>query len=205
MPSSTEMSPRTLPCRCDDCHAPGLVTRQVGAVQMTVAKAMAFLTAALLATPASAQTCDPKGKSLSEYMDCELLRVWMFNPYPTYKAQSESERVIPIKPVCRPGIDAVVPVDIPQRNPFLPPKQFDKSYNGTGALIIMRAAPEDIARHCNSERTALLGCAVGSRNRDHCTIYIADDEALKKYNQDYEIVYRHERGHCNGWSHGLGQ
>ena len=85
------------------------------------------------------------------------------------------------------------------------PKQFDKPYNGTGALIIMRAAPEDIARHCNSERTALLGCAVGSRNRDHCTIYMADDEALKKYNQDYEIVYRHERGHCNGWSHGLGQ
>jgi hypothetical protein len=157
---------------------------------MTVANAMAFAAAALLASPASAQTS-------------------LFDPNPTYKAES-AQQMKPSKliilPVYRLGIEAIPPqIEIPPRNPHLPPKEFDKPYIGMGALVIMRQTPDEIAKLCpNAERrpnTILLGCARGSR--DNCTIYIADDETLKKYNEDYEIVYRHERGHCNGWRHDL--
>jgi hypothetical protein len=32
-----------------------------------------------------------------------------------------------------------------------------------------------------------------------CHVYIAEDEILKAAGLTYEIAYRHEIGHCNGW------
>jgi hypothetical protein len=44
-----------------------------------------------------------------------------------------------------------------------------------------------------------VGCA--EVRKDYCTIWIVDDETLTKHRTDYEIVYRHERAHCNNWRH----
>jgi hypothetical protein len=34
-----------------------------------------------------------------------------------------------------------------------------------------------------------------------CTVWIMTDEELRKAGWDYNIVLRHEIGHCNGWRH----
>jgi hypothetical protein len=54
-----------------------------------------------------------------------------------------------------------------------------------------------------------LGCAIHDTRRapddsvampaTECLVVIATDEILKLYGFTYEIVRRHELGHCNGW------
>jgi hypothetical protein len=45
----------------------------------------------------------------------------------------------------------------------------------------------------------LLGCAL--IKRDSCDVYIAYDDLLFAYRTSYDVMWRHERGHCNGWRH----
>ena len=79
----------------------------------------------------------------------------------------------------------------------LPPEEYDRPFKGwltversnSQSAIRSRCQPTTFPYH--------LGCARSAH--DICHILIADDETIKKSGWTYEIVLRHEIGHCNGW------
>ncbi len=85
---------------------------------------------------------------------------------------------------------------------FLPPVEYDHPYK----------KPLTIARGNEATMKAIcpivplfptpLGCSIRYTiaGKDHsCHIYIAEDEILKQTGWPYELVLRHEIGHCNSW------
>jgi hypothetical protein len=90
----------------------------------------------------------------------------------------------------------------------LPPIEFDKpfpaKYNEVrvGAQIMTRVCPP-------SSFPTTLGCAIHNTRRavddsvithaTECLVVIATDDILQRHGYTYEIVRRHEIGHCNGW------
>jgi len=135
---------------------------------------MAFLAASLLATPDSAQT--------SLY----------FEPSPRYKAESpqKPDNKLVIKPVLR-WVD-------PMRSPYLPPLKYDREYDGL--MVIRRGTMDEVKAACFRERD-ILGCAFRSVNGERCNVWIVNDKVLEQFKMSYDVVYLHERGHCNGWKH----
>jgi hypothetical protein len=84
---------------------------------------------------------------------------------------------------------------------FLPPKEFDRDYNGHLKIEHMR--PDEIDRQCGSAvkpGNRALACARRA-DIENCTIYIMFENYLRELGWNYEIVFRHERGHCLGWHH----
>jgi hypothetical protein len=90
----------------------------------------------------------------------------------------------------------------------LPPVEYDKSFAGIYHEI--RGTAEFMARKCpKTPWPVTLGCAIHNTQRDseervvtpatECVVYIATDDILKQAGWTYEVVMRHERGHCNGW------
>jgi hypothetical protein len=84
----------------------------------------------------------------------------------------------------------------------LPPPKYDRPYEGD--LYIARRSDHYIGAICKhalrkGQKTA-LGCAVRFEGPS-CAIWIAKDEDLKWWGYDYDIVFRHERGHCHEWLH----
>jgi hypothetical protein len=159
---------------------------------MTVAKAIAFAASVVVST-----VCCSENDRL--------------DPYPRYRstidADAKSDRLPIIKPIWRPGIDVETP-----RNQALPPKEYDKPYTGLGAFIVRRGHEVDLRENCrtrsgkqmfhNDDNRAALGCAMRGMPTEHdCTIYVANDYVLQRWRMTYEIVYRHERAHCNNAHH----
>src|SRR5262249_18756388 len=86
----------------------------------------------------------------------------------------------------------------------LPPLEYDYPY--PGKLEIVRAGKEEMALVC--PRTAFnvtLGCAYRYNAFSHygllgkCRIVIATDDILRSAGWPYDVVFRHERGHCENW------
>ena len=51
-----------------------------------------------------------------------------------------------------------------------------------------------------------MGCSVIKTFVDghvECDVYIINDDLLRAYGSTFDITFRHERGHCNGWRHGI--
>jgi hypothetical protein len=84
---------------------------------------------------------------------------------------------------------------------LLPPAEFDHEY--TGKLTIVRTTQDGVRAVCpqlRSDRPA-IGCSQRMLNGETCTVTIADDVILQGYGWTYDLVLRHELGHCNGWRH----
>jgi hypothetical protein len=86
----------------------------------------------------------------------------------------------------------------PMRHPSLPPLQFDRKYEGR--MFVHRGSMFEVKVACFRE-TDILGCAFRSFHGERCDVWIVNDEELERFKADYDIVWRHERGHCNGWKH----
>jgi len=96
--------------------------------------------------------------------------------------------------------------DIVARDPRLPPKEFDKPFVGKGALIVIRVTWEQLPLFCSvaPKGRSTLGCTV--RKDDDCLVYILRPSSLEAYQRyypdyTYDLIFRHERGHCNGAQH----
>jgi hypothetical protein len=85
----------------------------------------------------------------------------------------------------------------------LPPSEFDREYDGE--LEIIHKIPEDIYRTCQSAvrngHRALACSRAFLGNPKACTIYMMTENELARLGWDYNIVLRHELGHCQGWKH----
>jgi len=81
-----------------------------------------------------------------------------------------------------------------EQEKLLPPAEYDYHYEG---ILFVHRAPMD-KMDCNPKR---LACAKVWQDKPICSIWIASDDDLKRYGYDYDIVLRHELGHCNGWRH----
>ena len=87
--------------------------------------------------------------------------------------------------------------------PFLPPLEYDHPY--AGEIIINRVGPEvGVALSCPTAGFP-AGRAIACNQRrlgpkERCEIFIASDSIIASVGLTYEIVLRHEIGHCNGWS-----
>jgi len=86
---------------------------------------------------------------------------------------------------------------------MLPPKEFDHEYDGE--LTIKYLIPQDIRRLCNpalkTKGQNALACTRADFAPKRCTIYMMTAQELERLGWTYDIVLRHETGHCNGWSH----
>jgi hypothetical protein len=88
----------------------------------------------------------------------------------------------------------------------LPPKEFDHEYDGE--LTIHHLLEQDLYEKC---RGAVRGSGMSGRAlactaaiqtpRKKCTIWMMTEPTLARLGWDYNIIMRHEIGHCNGWHH----
>jgi hypothetical protein len=80
-----------------------------------------------------------------------------------------------------------------------PPQEYDHEYY-RGKLIVKRADEHGIKMECWG--ATKIGCAffVGEQAQD-CLVWIVYDDFLNYQRMSYDTVFRHERGHCNGWQH----
>jgi hypothetical protein len=82
---------------------------------------------------------------------------------------------------------------------ILPPPEYD--YPFRGQLIAVRKPAELMKEIC--PRTILpttLACAVRFNEGKACVVIIGDDALIEKGPWPYDIILRHEVGHCNGWA-----
>ena len=86
----------------------------------------------------------------------------------------------------------------------LPPAQYDHVYDGK--LDLRRAAGAEMNELCANVRRQhgggqVLGCTFANAPLKQCTVYIINDDELDLAGWDYDVIWRHERGHCNGGHH----
>src|SRR5262249_53138471 len=83
------------------------------------------------------------------------------------------------------------PAEIPARNPYLPPKEFDHPYNGTATVTITRTDVKGVREACNTinwePHMVPTGCSVITRDR--CDVYILNDELLRVQNVTYDVIW----------------
>src|SRR5262245_17183265 len=80
----------------------------------------------------------------------------------------------------------------------IPPLELDYPYAGT--LIVYRADRKQLAINCpRSFMPLTLGCNFRYAKENRCEVYIADDAVLAEqgWAGTYDIIFRHEIGHCN--------
>ena len=92
-----------------------------------------------------------------------------------------------------------------EQEKYLPPEKYS---NYAGEYQIMRASVYWITMICQdlpknesdeSKYRESLGCA--RMQQAKCIVLIAFDEQLKERGWDYDIVLKHELGHCAGGKH----
>jgi hypothetical protein len=96
-----------------------------------------------------------------------------------------------------------MPRDLAERLRLVPPQEYDHEYTGT--LRIIRTTQTGVWMACQDKFKSVdqaIGCADAKLTEPRaCVIWIVNDSVLEKLGWDYDIVFRHERGHCNGWRH----
>jgi hypothetical protein len=107
---------------------------------------------------------------------------------PTYKPSQSLQELLLIKGYSIDQIERWRQAEV------IPPDEFDHEYAGT--MVITRVDAEGIKTNCPSGKTK-IGCALGYGTS--CYVFIATDDILGLL--PYELIYRHERAHCNGWHH----
>jgi hypothetical protein len=150
--------------------------------------------------------------------------VVVMTPAPQYAVpppQSALEYALQPERITVPIVFVPAPVPLPKPKPFilppeldsyppdlmararrvtaLPPVEYDKPYEGR--LIVTRAESQDGVRELCS-RAVFRGHALGCARRLEegvCEIVLGSDKTIKAVGVIPAIVFRHERGHCNGW------
>jgi hypothetical protein len=85
---------------------------------------------------------------------------------------------------------------------WLPPAEFDHEY--AGVLTVHRGTQQEMLAQCPSKSNPgyySLGCSRRFFDGATCVVYIAKDIMLQAAGWPYDLVLRHELGHCNGWHH----
>jgi len=76
-----------------------------------------------------------------------------------------------------------------------PPPEYDHPY--TGMLDIMVYDDEhELARDCKAPTR--FGCVIYASPKQ-CFVKLLRDSLIKAYGLDPDLVWRHERAHCNSW------
>src|SRR5262245_52764369 len=79
----------------------------------------------------------------------------------------------------------------------LPPEEYEHEFKGE--LKVIRGTQQELRAYCPGAFHVGMN-AVGCAKHIFdviCTIYILNDLGLQSIGYDLEIVFRHERGHCN--------
>jgi hypothetical protein len=74
-----------------------------------------------------------------------------------------------------------------------PPPKYDVPYTGKLTLV----TSDDVASTCFN---STIACATPGQFSS-CHIIMAPDELIISKGLDPLDVFRHEQGHCNGWTH----
>jgi hypothetical protein len=94
----------------------------------------------------------------------------------------------------------------PTRDPWImPPPEFDHEYGGD--IVVKRTDEAGIKVQCRAPTNT--GCAFRKREcwstkcdgDETCLVWIVYDDILNYQRMSYDVVFRHERAHCNGWHH----
>jgi hypothetical protein len=156
--------------------------------------AIALLALALTATAAAAQ-------SIPAVKDAEWCRA--FDPQ-----KKDPECVFP---VIREHLGPIRPAELkpavkPRPAWILPPAEYDHPYTAGRLFVTMVDSQADVRDKCESTRQ--LDVALGCSGKTHlksdpsvkgCHIVIANKEVIEAAGYVYDLVLRHEIGHCNGW------
>ena len=161
-----------------------LRSARIMALILQLLSAVVIIGGVLIVSGARAAECRPFG-----YKTCTISG-WCLNWCNEWENQQTGEkRSVPdaqvIKPVYRPP------------SLFAPP-EYDYDY--PGVMSIFRLRPERIREECHLNRDT-LGCAYQYPGGARCDIWIVDDDELTRWRMPYDIVFRHEQAHCNGWKH----
>jgi amino acid transporter len=89
----------------------------------------------------------------------------------------------------------VVPTTPVTYNIF-PPVEYDHDYEGDLTIKMVDSIAELYAV-CKINNPSLLACS--SHNAKSCLIIMVKDEVMRKNGYSTGLLFRHERGHCNGW------
>jgi hypothetical protein len=115
-------------------------------------------------------------------------------------AASQSIQLPPAKPA---AIKAFVK---PPPARVLPPAEYDHPYTAGQLWITVVDSQADVRDKCESTRQ--LDVAIGCSQKIHrksdpsvkgCRIVIANKDVIEAAGYVYDVVLRHEIGHCNGW------
>ena len=80
---------------------------------------------------------------------------------------------------------------------IMPPSEFDHDY--TGRMVVQRVDEAGIRDACKG--MTQTGCTYHTAGSESCFVWIVYDDILNYQQYSYDVVYRHERAHCNGWHH----
>ena len=89
-------------------------------------------------------------------------------------------------------------------DPDLPPAIYDHPFAGEVVLTELSTEPR-VRKICEAFGAnilpggAVMACAFAMRGK--CFIFSLGEADLKAYGHEPKNVLRHERAHCNGWTH----
>lgn len=118
------------------------------------------------------------------YIVAALLAVAWFAP----QARPTHAQLLP-QPQLSPPATAQIPL-------HLPPVVYDQPYKGRLTTEIV--TPEQLRTRCYNATLRSLGCAFPGSN--NCHIIMLDEARINAAGWTVELMLRHERAHCNGWT-----
>jgi hypothetical protein len=83
---------------------------------------------------------------------------------------------------------------------IFPPVEYDHDYEGDLTIRIVDTL-EELYAVCKLDRAStpyLLACSW--HNDKSCLVVMVKDEVMRTRGYTTGLLFRHERGHCNGWS-----
>jgi hypothetical protein len=155
---------------------------------MSATKSMAFIAAALVATSANAKNCPPFG-----YVTCSITK-WCLNWCAEWEKPQTGDQGLDRDLLFNPVLKFPEVV----RHWALPPLKYDHEF--AGELILKRGTSTEVTAWCFRDHP-VIGCAAPRNGGASCEVWIITDEELEKRKISWDIVFRHEQGHCNGWKH----
>jgi hypothetical protein len=88
----------------------------------------------------------------------------------------------------------------------LPPAEFDHEVDPEEMKVSLHRGEIELLQLACSKVVVkagniIVGCSKINVAEKRCSVYILNDALLERYRLSYDDIWRHERGHCNGWRH----
>src|SRR6516164_10483837 len=128
----------------------------------------------------------PKSDRGEPYDVCKMRSDGSCDWQPAYPNKITTVPVRPVEPV---------PL-MPLKHMILPPEQYDHDYEGDLTIKIVDTL-EELHALCKLDGPQLLACS--THNSRSCLIVMVKDEVMRQHGWTTGLLFRHERGHCNGW------